>query len=117
MNQNPSTAQHTTTPPKDTPINHESCPPSVNAPAGFGTFLRRPDPVFALRIDGPYDLMRAQAAGAGARWGPVGPGWVADTKHGTVPGDWGDYLVTDGKGDWWPVRRAIFEERYAEVVA
>lgn len=82
-------------------------------------FVRRPDHVYAVRILGPTDLapfMSPQTNVVGC-WVPGSKdvNWLVRTAHGEVNAAWGDWLVTDGKGDWWPVKDGIFRERYMEV--
>lgn len=81
-------------------------------PVGFRSYLRRPEPVFAIRIESDKDFMRLARDENVPVWGGSMV-WTCMTAHGEVRAYFGDYLVTDGKGDWWPVRAAIFEERYA----
>lgn len=81
-------------------------------------WLRIPEPVYAMKIGNAEDFMDAAGEGAPIYRANVPPLiWCVDTAHGPVSAEWGDYLVTDGKGDWWPVKAAIFEERYREIRA
>lgn len=72
----------------------------------FKAFLRKPLPVYAVCINDPDDFPTVQAVEA------RGAEWAVKTAHGWVGAEWGDYLLTDGKGDFWPVRATIFLERY-----
>lgn len=93
----------------------------LSSPRGFGTWLRRAEPVYALHMTGPAAFAVAVEVGApvGHPLVPFGksvaPAWDVGTKHGPVPAEWGDWLLTDGKGDWWPVKADIFAERYYDA--
>ncbi len=82
----------------------------------FGkVYVPRPTPVLAKRVGLHVDVMDAKLAGAPIKCQDYDDSWSLQTAHGWVRSKFGDWLLTDGKGDWWPVKRTMFEERYVDV--
>jgi hypothetical protein len=48
---------------------------------------------------------------------PVDHAFVVHTLEGTMLGQPGDYLCVGPAGEFWPVKKAIFEATYVEVEA
>jgi hypothetical protein len=83
---------------------------------GFSRFIRKPDPVYARRIMHVADLDFAQESGAQIGHAANSDKWGVKTENGVLFSPFGDWLLTDGKGDWWPITDAHFRERYKNGV-
>ncbi|MHB8603918.1 MAG: hypothetical protein ACYDCK_01580 [Thermoplasmatota archaeon] len=94
----------------------------MKPPAGFRAFQAPREIVYARQLrtcNDVYELNRAidtisldlhvrMSTGPNA----ADVGWVIRGDHGRLDAEYGDYLATDARGDWWPVKQAIFEERF-----
>lgn len=80
----------------------------------FAAYQRRPETVYATQVLGPNTVPKpARVMLHPVKGYPVG--WRVDAAHGGVDADWGDWLLTDGMGGYWPIKDAIFRERYVAV--
>jgi hypothetical protein len=60
----------------------------------FGTFMKKPIPIQAARIDEPFEVQ---------------------TLEGTMTGNAGDYLLIGVLGELYPCKKEIFETTYQPV--
>ena len=82
-------------------------------------YRKKPVVIEAMQNDGGSQFLLDLGAWMGSEWdganGPEGEVYIT-TLEGVMRGDVGDWIIKGVKGEFYPVKDAIFQETYEAVV-